>query len=59
MLVSLLAPPRHCEKRTDEAIQGMGSPPVLDYFAEPVLGLAEGKARGLAMTLGPPPQLQA
>ncbi|AOO79569.1 hypothetical protein BHK69_02875 [Bosea vaviloviae] len=45
---------RHCEERSDEAIQGglaeRLSPVPMDCFAEPVLGLAKGKTRVLAMT---------
>jgi hypothetical protein len=41
---------RHCEKRSDEAIQ---EPRVkeLDCSAEPVLGPTNGRTRGLATTL--------
>jgi hypothetical protein len=45
---------RHCEERSDEAIQGprdVASVTLpLDCFAEPVLGPADGGTRGLAMT---------
>ncbi|AOO81178.1 xanthine dehydrogenase small subunit [Bosea vaviloviae] len=46
----VLARSRHCEERSDEAIQGDVERAPLDRFAEPVLGLAEGKTRVLAMT---------
>jgi hypothetical protein len=42
-------PIRHCEEQSDEAIQGPVHA-VLDCFAEPVPGLAEGQTRVLAMT---------
>jgi hypothetical protein len=41
---------RHCEERSDEAIQGVVTG--LDCFVEPVIGPAtSGRARWLAMTI--------
>src|SRR5262249_50841052 len=42
-------PPRHCEERSDEAIQNILA--ILDCFAEPVIGpTTSGRTRWLAMT---------
>ena len=43
---------RHCEERSDEAIQSLLSG-FLDCFAEPVLGQREALIRVLAMTVNP------
>ncbi len=41
---------RHCEERSDEAIQSVSSGGYLDCFAEPVIGPRFARTRWLAMT---------
>jgi len=41
---------RHCEKRSDEAIQNFTAVRFLDCFAEPVIGPRFARTRWLAMT---------
>jgi hypothetical protein len=41
---TLGTPPRHCEQRRDEAIQGIFA--ALDCFAEPVIGRAFARPVG-------------
>src|SRR4249919_2221455 len=41
---------RHCEERSDEAIQAVSAGRSLDCFAEPVIGPRFARTRWLAMT---------
>ena len=49
--------PRHCEERSDEAIQTISADASLDCFAEPVIGPRFARTRCLTMMKrrAPPP----
>jgi hypothetical protein len=47
----LKLPRRHCEERSDEAIQPFDFAAPMDCFAEPVIGRRFAPTRWLAMTI--------